>query len=290
MKTIALCFALLLIRPQNAVRPPNLSTPEAALRSFFAAFSKEDFKGAAACVVGAHPDRLNNKSFDLAARTPHGSFVITDLHVNAQQDTASATYNLTIGANNGRQRLFSDQTVGFKRIGTNWKIVPITQKDAHTRSQKQQKYASTLAFMVAMPEEALETMVLEPKRAAESNLCLTKIRQLCLAALKYAQDNGGGYNFKPTAYEAALTPYVKNKRDFHCPLDTKGESSYSFNRYLAGQKLSAIASPSTTVLIYEGKNETLNFRHNGKASVGFADGHVKLVTATEAKSLRWKPR
>jgi len=47
--------------------------------------------------------------------------------------------------------------------------------------------------------------------------------------------------------------------------------------------------PQITVLFYEGANGKLNFRHNGKAAVAFADCHVKLIDAAAAKDLRWKP-
>ena len=42
-------------------------------------------------------------------------------------------------------------------------------------------------------------------------------------------------------------------------------------------------------MIYEGANGKLVFRHDGKACIGFADGHAKLVTAEGAKKLRWTP-
>ena len=51
----------------------------------------------------------------------------------------------------------------------------------------------------------------------------------------------------------------------------------------------ATPEPAETVMIYEGKNGKLDFRHNGRATVGFADGHVKLTDAEGAKKLRWKP-
>jgi prepilin-type processing-associated H-X9-DG protein len=41
-------------------------------------------------------------------------------------------------------------------------------------------------------------------------------------------------------------------------------------------------------MLYEGKDGKLNFKHDGKAAVAFADGHAKLVTEEEAKTLIWK--
>lgn len=53
--------------------------------------------------------------------------------------------------------------------------------------------------------------------------------------------------------------------------------------------VSKVPQPAATVMIYEGEHGKLNFRHDGKATVGFVDGHVKLVDAEAAKPLRWKP-
>jgi prepilin-type processing-associated H-X9-DG protein len=51
--------------------------------------------------------------------------------------------------------------------------------------------------------------------------------------------------------------------------------------------LSAVASPAKTVMIYEGKAGKLDYRHNGRAVVGFMDGHCKLINADEAAGLIW---
>ncbi|MBV9470028.1 MAG: hypothetical protein JOZ57_12380, partial [Abitibacteriaceae bacterium] len=50
-----------------------------------------------------------------------------------------------------------------------------------------------------------------------------------------------------------------------------------------------IQHPDTTVMVYEGHDGELSFVHNGRAVVGFADGHVMLVDQEQAKTLRWKP-
>jgi prepilin-type processing-associated H-X9-DG protein len=84
-------------------------------------------------------------------------------------------------------------------------------------------------------------------------------------------------------------PYIKNESIFKCPSDASGAVSYSFNANLAGVKLAKVSAPAETVMIYEGKNGKLDFRHEGKAAVGFADGHAKLVNAEGAKKLHWRP-
>ena len=68
-------------------------------------------------------------------------------------------------------------------------------------------------------------------------------------------------------------PYCKSERLFHCQSDKSGAVSYSFNVNLQGLKASAVKFPAKTVMLYEGKGGKLEYRHDGKAAVGFADGH-----------------
>jgi len=51
----------------------------------------------------------------------------------------------------------------------------------------------------------------------------------------------------------------------------------------------AISDPANTVLVYEGKDGKLNFHHNGRAAVAFADGRARLIGGAEAKNLRRNP-
>ena len=85
-----------------------------------------------------------------------------------------------------------------------------------------------------------------------------------------------------------LMPYSKNESVFHCP-DTAHPDPYAFNDRLTGKTLASLSEPAKTVLIYEGSNGKLAFRHSGRAAIGFADGHAKLLNAEEAKNLIWKP-
>ncbi|HEX8551242.1 MAG TPA: hypothetical protein VF681_06755 [Abditibacteriaceae bacterium] len=66
-------------------------------------------------------------------------------------------------------------------------------------------------------------------------------------------------------------------------------TSFSYNTKLSGVKTGALKEAWQTVAFYDGKDEKLNFRHNGKALVAFADGDVKLIDEKVAKTLRWEP-
>ncbi len=87
-------------------------------------------------------------------------------------------------------------------------------------------------------------------------------------------------------------PYTMSGALFKCPADAGGES-YSLNQNLRGISLTKLSDPSNTVAIYEGRNQVLDFRHEHRdgnvAVVGFADGHVHVVSQNQAQNLRWKP-
>lgn len=119
--------------------------------------------------------------------------------------------------------------------------------------------------------------------------CISNVKLVALAALMLNQDRKEKFALKAASYKKSLMPYTKNKQIFHCPEDKSGAVSYSFNRNLEGISLYKIDKPAETVMIYEGKNQKLAFRHNGGANVGFVDGHVKWIPKEKAKTLRWKP-
>lgn len=118
-------------------------------------------------------------------------------------------------------------------------------------------------------------------------------------------------------WQKALYPYAKTPVIFFCPLRVellgaetpetaarrarhdklmadfgmaKAGEPYALNENLVGLKQLDIAKPSQTVLLYEGRDAKLDFRHDGKANVAFCDGHVVAVGPEEAKKLIWNPK
>ncbi len=130
-----------------------------------------------------------------------------------------------------------------------------------------------------------------PQDAAQQNAiartCLSNQRQLGLALMMYVQDYDDMLPRKSAPYKAQLMPYVKNDQVFHCPLDAPGALSYTYNSSLYATNIKTVKSPAQTVLIYEGKDMQMDFRHEGKATITFADGHVKQISPDEAKSAFW---
>ena len=64
---------------------------------------------------------------------------------------------------------------------------------------------------------------------------------------------------------------------------------YVFNANLSGLSTDQVKTPARTVMFYEGQNEKPIFRYDGKAAIGFADGHTALVSPDEGQKLIWKP-
>ena len=143
-------------------------------------------------------------------------------------------------------------------------------------------------FVVGILAAILFPVFAKARENARLAVCESNVKQIELGLVQYAQD----YNkYPPSAagYKAAVFPYIKSEQVFHCPDDSGGGESYSFNTNLQGKNIAALNAPADTVMVYEGNGQTLDFRHEGKAVVGFADGHVQVMTREEAKTLRWKP-
>jgi prepilin-type processing-associated H-X9-DG protein len=180
--------------------------------------------------------------------------------------------------------------------GNGWKLVPDAPNVPHGRPG--QNILQEFVNFIASPIKARST-------AREAG-CQSNLRQLCLGMMQLAQDFDEKFDIKKMQemqrannqfakwpiWVQAVLPYVKNLQLFHCPDDrNKGEgvTSYSFNENLQGVGLNNLARPSEIVMLYEGKDVKLEFRHDVRATVGFADGHVKLINEEQAKALIWQP-
>lgn len=313
MKGNILCLALLLLSPQSGEPSIDLSTPAATLRTFFRGQNSMTPKVSDSCVLGAHPEQDPSVPLTVIlrqaqARTPgriqpqlqktmadidnqRKMAALSDLSIQQtaiKGDQATLTCSFTLGQGTTQQRRFDHQLVRFRRVSNRWQIVPFRAQNGQA-----QEYAPNMigmqAAMCCVPHPWLQAEFKRASGIPASNQCLSNVHQLALGASMYLQDFDKRFAFQPGAYKAALMPYVKNDRLFHCPADKSGRESYAFNRHLQGRTLASIPNPFRTVMIYEGKNEQLDFRHEGRAAVGFVDGHAHMVTREAARSLIWKP-
>ena len=150
-------------------------------------------------------------------------------------------------------------------------------------------------FLIAILAAILFPVFQKARDNARLASCESNVNQIELGMLQYTQDHNGALPPSAAAYKAAVFPYIKSESVFHYPADPSGPVEYAVNANLQGKNLDNLAHPAQVVLVYEGQDQALNFQHDGKAVVGFADGHVRALTQaqvqelTQAQELKWKP-
>ena len=114
----------------------------------------------------------------------------------------------------------------------------------------------------------------------------TRLKQIGLGVMQFVQDYDELFLFQNDFWREAIKPYVKNDSLFFIP---GTQTPYTFNDNLSAKNMVNINDPAKTVLFYESDDEEPVFRYNGKAVIGFADGHVGFVSPKEVNDLIWKP-
>ena len=258
-------------------RQADQTTPEATLKSFITAIAAADLKAAAGMVKGGKAD------FDYSWMT--GEFKkrpfkleLLDLKAAVEGEKATASFKLRLTADQSGQPPDQSETIRLERVGAAWLIVP-------SASAGDKLSLGALAFILTNPSVLIE----QARGAAQTTVCLSNLKQASLALIMLSADHDDVFKVKADSWKKAVMPYTKNEAIFHCPVDKSGAVSYSINPYIVGKSPVQIGVPAETVLVYEGRKLKLDFRHGGRACVAFADGHVKMFTAEQAKTLRWKP-
>jgi len=268
---------------------PDLSTPKATVLSMLAAYANHDVSGLAKCVDGAitsgFPQELLTGELPLTAAKGK-DFLI---EVNGDSAKVAVEYEATIGSN-----ALSSSTIAFvdmmnlKKVGTNWLIVP-GKLDIETAGTLPlvTRPLSLIAAVIG-PDPGYRNAILLAQKRAIATSCLRNSKQVALGMLMYVQDYDEVFPRTAAGYQSLITPYVAKAEIFQCGLDAKGTISYSMNVNLQNRSLADVASPASTVLLYEGHNGVVEYRHEGRAAIACADGQVKLMTESEVKALTWK--
>jgi prepilin-type processing-associated H-X9-DG protein len=209
------------------------------------------------------------------------TFTLSDAKSMITGTTANVTAKVTVKAASQPKSDTFDTDVNLVNAEGGWQIVPRSPEELKKGNDD---LVNLIAYSLTDPK-----VFGKARDSARAVSCLSNVKQISLGAMMFVQDWDEVFKLKAETYKKSLMPYLKNASIFTCPSDTAGATSYSFNANLAGVKLAKVKSPAETIMIYESKNGKLNFRHEGKAAVGFADGHAKLVDAAAAKKLRWMP-
>jgi hypothetical protein len=331
LQTSALALSLLLLSvampaqapPPDAPKPEvDLSTPEAAVKSFFAAFSAADLKRLTACVEGA--------TFTADSATLEGymkrsqervSLTPTAFHLETKDNSSTGTVELTVqmipGSNSPTLKDASEtaphsgvsDSITLHKVGERWFVVPPNIRDFKFEMLMQ---SGVIAGTTAA---ALPQILVGSRDAAAGANCVSRMKRLSVALLEYTLDHNDRFTLKTETLHGALLPYVTkfektllksprgiyadternlkllSEKPFRCPREETGEPACRFNKNLEGVNSLQIPDARQALLIalYEGSDQKLSFRHRGKAVVGLASGKVRSVTPEEAKTLLWKP-
>lgn len=269
--------------PPPVVEVPEEVTPEQVIYAFVdAVFVQFNLEVAARLVEGGQTgDALKPVAAEIQKERAGWTLEVHNTDVQTKGDTASAKLMLTL-----HHRLFGkilhQERLTLHKVRNEWKIVPLSPEDFYHsfRISYDSDILANIATYLARPQEIHE---------ASAFSCVTNLKQIGLGTMQFLQDWDEKFALKADKYQEALMPYIRNEQIFHCPDDKSGALSYSFNAKLENLTQAQITVPSQIVMIYEGKNGQLEFRHNNRAGIAFADGHYKLVTPEEAKTLKWKP-
>jgi prepilin-type processing-associated H-X9-DG protein len=143
--------------------------------------------------------------------------------------------------------------------------------------------------------------VMKAQESAHNAAEMKNMKQLCLAAHRYAADHKGQF---PSSREwpEELRKYVSSDavmaRDH---ANTKAGLTFAMNAELGGLSQSQVRNPSQTVLFFESANPGSRRdggrrdlgawpRHGNGYIIGFCDGHVEDVKPDKAAMLNWDPR
>jgi prepilin-type processing-associated H-X9-DG protein len=266
-------FVILLLLAYSSVGLAQ--TPESKVQKFADAISRRDLEGAAKLVVGGKvPAGLIAMSKN---ENQWPTLNLTNINSKIQGNEAVVSYDLNLTGVTGVEG--HNESVTLVRSGADWLIKPPA-----TEPQNNRTIIPMLAYMFTHPEGFAGA-----RTAAKSTACLSNVKQVALGCIMYASDMDDVLKFGVSNWTEKVYPYIKNRAILTCPEDAKGVVSYSINPKIAGKNLAKIKRPADTVMLYEGKGGKLNFRHGGRATVAFCDGHAKLINAQQAKSLVWNP-
>lgn len=118
---------------------------------------------------------------------------------------------------------------------------------------------------------------------ARQTACVSNVKQLAFAARMYTQDHDRYFPLAENWCDA-LMPYTGDEMLFQCPALPRQRSGYAYNASLSKGLSTRLAEPEATVVLFDatggwnlsGGLTLLSPRHLGRATLGFADGHVDL--------------
>ena len=128
----------------------------------------------------------------------------------------------------------------------------------------------------------------------QTHSCRSNMKQLSLAAMMYAQD--WDMHLPQGNWTEELLPYTQNPMIYRCPSRPALSVGFAFNERVLGASIWDLAQPSDTVIMFGsdlGGDAPVGGAaavpeggiHDGLVTVGFADGHVKMMAPAELQEM-----
>jgi prepilin-type processing-associated H-X9-DG protein len=287
--------------------------PQTMLAHFARSITEGNWEAAAGDVVGAeNTPALQRLQKMMQQKRPDWQLTISPLFLKPDGEAFTARiatsmrFNDALLSEAAQDWLSRFEQVDVRLEGEEWKIVPRPQppvaeltasdnlaqqilnieKAVEDGRNEKDGYLNQWARIVAQPRDL--TMLLTSQISQSS---MSNVKQLLLGIFQLAQDNDERFAFDADNFVEKVMPYVKNEKVFQMPiLDDEKTSGYTLNPEILGKSIADIDEPASTVAIYEAGNGVggLNYRFNGRAVVGYADGHVKLLSPEQTTDLIWK--
>ncbi len=282
------CLVSTVVAQPPIQTPPTAAEadPDSVIQAFVKAINQNDFESAARLVQGGKKGEALEMARDEIQKA-RGAYTYEVKEVSFKfegqmQDFATALIRLRLN-DAIDNRITHDERVKMQQIGNGWRLVPLSGEafiglfqGFGGDSDLLERFASYLAHPEAVAK-------------IRTSRCMGHLKLLGIAAIQFSQDWDEKFALKAQNYPEALHLYMRNDAILVCPLEDEGANSYAFNAKLENANFFKIKQPEQTVMFYEGKDGQLDFRHDNRTGVCFADGHVELVTPERAKTLKWEP-
>ena len=266
----------------------DLSSPEATLRTFVAAFNEGDFASLPECIWGAKlMSKALQQRFKQEFKQTPGSYEVKDIKIFI--DSNPIVLEAIATARGAGEVFTSHSRLEMRRDRQGWKIIPrpLAEFDDLTRSD-----TNVDMLLVTATQMADADTVFEGYGPSIRLVCVKNLQQVASAAIQFAQENDEKLSFDASNFREKLLPYAADEKLFQ---DPKTGNFFGMNAQLANVELGKIQNPGETVLFYTGKNDVLDFDHAGQTVIAFVDGHVRsfrqdeVVSHEKQKRLRWNP-
>lgn len=273
VSALAAFGACLLVAASPITRARRDSTPEATVKSLFAAMNAGDWKGVFRRIDGAKVDqavamfnKLRGQNVLFPKLTPN----LSPTQMTGDTATIQLTIDLGTSGTPGKMTREKD-VVTLRQKDGDWLVV--------TGSLKEGFFDQII--MVSKDPKLME----RARTSAHRTTVLSNMKQLALGCIMYAADNKDKFNIGQATLKSAISQYIRNEKVWlgpdGKPLDIR------LNPQIIGKSTAEIKDPTQCVLLSIGPKGHLVFADD-KTVIAFCDGHVKVVGRDAAATLSWK--